>query len=61
MQPILQANGIGPKGQLVTLQHKQIEQMKKQVKHHRDALDFSAAWATAERQAERARQGAGGQ
>ena len=43
------------------LQHKQIEQMKKLVKHHRDALDFSAAWAAAERQAERARRGAGGQ
>ena len=43
------------------LQHKQIEQMKKQVKHHRDALDFSAAWAKAERQAETARRARGGQ
>ena len=43
------------------LQHKQIEQMKKEVKRHRDALKFSEAWAAAERQAERARRGAGGQ
>ena len=42
------------------LQHKQIEQMKKHVKHHRNAPDFIAAWATAERQAERARGGGGG-
>ena len=38
------------------LQHQQIEQMKKQMKKHRDALDFSRAWAEAERQAEQARQ-----
>ena len=45
-------------GTATELQHRQIEAQKKEVKKHRDALDFSGEWAKAERAMEAARQAA---
>ena len=45
-------------GTATELQHRQIEAQKKEVKKHRDALDFSGEWAKAQRSMEAARQAA---